>query len=147
MAHSHTLTAGLPPPAPPPNMIDPSTLIPPPPPGARVQTTTSYTTVQVQPNQYQYQWSSAIRWESKPRNYVALSVVTLIFFCWVFGLLGLITGLKVSIIMARHGVCTDLSSIPLQEGPNFIPKSSLNVQSQLYVHYCRNQSKFHQFAL
>ena len=33
--------------------------------------------------------------EIKPPNYVVLSIITLLFFCWIFGLIGLVVGLQV----------------------------------------------------
>ena len=33
--------------------------------------------------------------EAKPANYVLLSVIVLVVFCWVFGLIGLIVGIQV----------------------------------------------------
>ena len=35
--------------------------------------------------------------EIKPPNYVVLSIITLLFFCWIFGLIGLVVGLQVYI--------------------------------------------------
>lgn len=37
--------------------------------------------------------------EIKPPNYVVLSIITLLFFCWIFGLIGLIVGLQVHQIL------------------------------------------------
>ena len=34
--------------------------------------------------------------EIKPSNYIVLSIITLLFFCWIFGLIGLIVGMQVS---------------------------------------------------
>lgn len=33
--------------------------------------------------------------EIKPSNYVVLSIITMLFFCWIFGLIGLIVGMQV----------------------------------------------------
>lgn len=36
--------------------------------------------------------------EVKPPNYIVLSVIVFLCFCWVFGLIGLIMGLQVRVL-------------------------------------------------
>ena len=52
---------------------------------------TSNTTVFIQPAQQ----TRTVAVHIKPPNYVVLSVITMVFFCWIFGLIGLLVGLQV----------------------------------------------------
>jgi len=49
------------------------------------------TTVVLQPARH----TQTIFLDVKPPNYVVLSVITMIFFCWIFGLIALLVGLQV----------------------------------------------------
>ena len=61
--------------------------------------------------------------EAKPPNHIILSVVVLVAFCWVFGLIALIVGMQVcncvhntlcrSIYNQSHSICSSWSSSPL----------------------------------
>lgn len=41
--------------------------------------------------------------EAKPPNYIVLSLIVFLLFCWIFGLIGLIVGLQVRV----HGISLD----------------------------------------
>ena len=56
------------------------------------------TTVFVQPSQHR-----TVVMEIKPPNYIVLSVITMLFFCWIFGLIGLVVGSQVGVARWGHG--------------------------------------------
>lgn len=63
----------------------------PPPQGGGYQNQTTTATVYVQPAQQ----SRTVLVGVQPPNYLVLSIVTTVFFCWVFGLIALVIGQKV----------------------------------------------------
>lgn len=65
----------------------------PPPPAAH----TSNTTVLIQPAHQTHR----VVVDIKPPNYVVLSVITMIFFCWIFGLIALLSGMQVRTVPTR----------------------------------------------
>ena len=63
--------------------------------------------------------------EIKPPNYVVLSIITLLFFCWIFGLIGLIVGLQVGILIRqiKFLLCVIVvRSTASEKGPNHPPR-------------------------
>ena len=77
---------------PPPGYAAPYT---PPPQGgyqAAPSSQASNTAVYIQPA---HQHTRTVVVELKPPNYLVLSIITMVFFCWIFGLIGLLVGMQV----------------------------------------------------
>ena len=59
--------------------------------------------------------------ELKPPNYLVLSIITMVLFCWIFGLIGLLVGMQVRGVWLVGGVSLSSSVTVLGfDCPNYI---------------------------